>query len=78
MTASETIEQQQRFSLKVRDIIRAIENDGWYYIRSRGCHRQYKHPVKKGRGTVPGHPGDDVYPDTLKSILVQAGLKGKL
>ena len=64
--------------MKVRDVIKAIENDGWYWIRTRGSHRQYKHPFKKGRVTVPGHTGDDVHPDTLKSILVQAELKGKL
>ena len=64
--------------MKVRDLIRAIEDDGWQYIRTRGSHRQYKHPVKRGRVTIPGHTGDDVHPDTLKSVLVQAGIKGKL
>jgi predicted RNA binding protein YcfA (HicA-like mRNA interferase family) len=64
--------------MKVRDVIKLIENDGWKYVRTRGGHRQYKHDVKKGRVTVPGHTGDDVLPDTLKSVLTQAGLKGKL
>jgi predicted RNA binding protein YcfA (HicA-like mRNA interferase family) len=63
--------------LKVRDLIREIEKDGWQHIRTRGSHRQYKHPVKPGRVTVPGHAGDDVHPDTLKSVLSQAGVKGK-
>jgi predicted RNA binding protein YcfA (HicA-like mRNA interferase family) len=63
--------------VKVRDLIRAIENDGSGHVRTRGSHRQYKHPFKKGRVTVPGHLGDDVHPDTLKSVLSQAGLKGK-
>ena len=63
--------------MKVRDLVRMIESDGWYLVRTRGSHHQYKHPVKKGRVTVPGHPGDDVHPATLKSVLVQAGLKGK-
>ena len=63
--------------MKVRDLIRLIESDGWQYVRTRGSHHQYKHPVKKGRVTVPGHPGDDVHFDTLKSVLSQAGLKGK-
>jgi len=63
--------------VKVRDLIRLIESDGWQYVRTRGSHHQYKHPVKKGRVTVPGHPGDDVHFDTLKSVLSQAGLKGK-
>jgi len=62
--------------VKVRDLIKLIENDGWRRVRTRGSHRQYKHPVKKGRVTVPGHAGDDVHPGTLKSVLSQAELKG--
>jgi predicted RNA binding protein YcfA (HicA-like mRNA interferase family) len=64
--------------VKVRDLIKLIESDGWKHIRTRGSHRQYKHAVKKGRVTVPGHPVDDVHTDTLKSVLIQAGLKGKI
>ncbi|MDP2999035.1 MAG: type II toxin-antitoxin system HicA family toxin [Bryobacterales bacterium] len=56
---------------------RLIEADGWYHVKTRGSHRQYKHPLKRGRVTVPGHSGDILHPGTLKSILVQAGLKGK-
>ena len=63
--------------MKVRDLIKLIENDGWKHIRTRGSHRQYKHGLKKGRVTIPGHAGDDVHTDTLKSVLSQAGLKGK-
>jgi len=63
--------------MKVRDLIKLIESDGWRQVRTRGSHRQYKHGLKKGCVTVPGHPGDDVHPDTLKSVLVQAGLRGK-
>jgi predicted RNA binding protein YcfA (HicA-like mRNA interferase family) len=63
--------------VKVRDLIRVIEKDGWRLVRTRGSHRQYKHPMKRGRVTVPGHAGDDVHPDTLKSVLNQAELRGK-
>ena len=63
--------------MKVRDLIKLIENDGWRQIRTRGSHRQYKHAIKKGRVTVPGHPGDDVHPGTLKSVLRQADLTEK-
>ncbi|MBI4910352.1 MAG: type II toxin-antitoxin system HicA family toxin [Acidobacteria bacterium] len=64
--------------MKVRDIIRVVENDGWRHVRTKGSHRQYKHPRKPGRVTIPGHPGDDLHPDTQKSILGQAGLRGTL
>ena len=52
-----------------------LEDDGWYLPRTRGSHRQYKHPTKPGLVTVAGKPGDDVAPGTLNSILKQAGLK---
>jgi predicted RNA binding protein YcfA (HicA-like mRNA interferase family) len=61
--------------MKVRDIIKLIEQDGWYLARTRGSHRQYKHPNKLGLVTVPGKAGDDLAPGTLDSILKQAGLK---
>jgi predicted RNA binding protein YcfA (HicA-like mRNA interferase family) len=52
-----------------------LEDDGWYFVRTRGSHRQYKHPTKIGLVTLPGKPGDDLAPGTLNSILKQAGLK---
>ena len=61
--------------MKVRDIIKLIEQDGWYLDRTRGSHRQYKHATKAGVVTVPGKPNDDVAPGTLNSILKHAGLK---
>ncbi|HEY1341822.1 MAG TPA: type II toxin-antitoxin system HicA family toxin [Bryobacteraceae bacterium] len=61
--------------VKVRDLIKMIELDGWKLKSTEGSHRQYKHPTKAGRVTVPGHSGDDVAPGTLRSILKQAGLK---
>jgi predicted RNA binding protein YcfA (HicA-like mRNA interferase family) len=61
--------------VKVKDIIELLEQDGWYLIRTRGSHRQYKHPTKKGKVTVAGKPSDDLGPGTLNSILKQGGLK---
>ena len=52
-----------------------IEADGWYLARQRSSHRQFKHPTKPGRVTVPGKPSDDLAPGTQNSILKQAGLK---
>ena len=63
--------------MKVRDLIRLVENDGWTHVKTRGSHRQYKHKKKPGPVTIPSHPGDDLHLDTLKSILTQAGLRGK-
>jgi predicted RNA binding protein YcfA (HicA-like mRNA interferase family) len=61
--------------MKVRELISLIESDGWYLVATRGSHRQYKHPTKKGRVTIAGNLGDDVKPGTLNSVLKQAGLK---
>ncbi|MEW6446666.1 MAG: type II toxin-antitoxin system HicA family toxin [Bacillota bacterium] len=61
--------------MKVRDVIKLIEKDGWYLVAIKGSHRQYKHPVKPGRVTIAGRPGDDLAPGTLNSILKQAQLK---
>ena len=62
-------------SVKVRDLIRLIEKDGWLLVRTKGSHHQYKHQSKPGLVTVPGHPGDELAPGTLNNILKQAGLK---
>jgi len=60
---------------KVKDIIRRIEADGWMLKSTRGSHRQFIHLTKRGRVTVPVKLSKDLHPDTLKSILRQAGLK---
>lgn len=61
--------------MKIRKVIKLIEEDGWYLARVRGDHRQYKHNAKKGLVTISGHEDDDVTPRTMNSILKQAGLK---
>jgi len=61
--------------VKVRAIIKLIEADGWEHVTTRGSHRQYRHPVKPGRVTVPGKPADELHPKTQASILIQAGLR---
>jgi predicted RNA binding protein YcfA (HicA-like mRNA interferase family) len=61
--------------LKVRDLIRLLEDDGWRLVRTRGSHRQFKNANKPGAVTVAGKAGVDVPPGTLNSVLKQAGLK---
>ena len=60
--------------MKVRDVIRLLEADGWRQVRMRGSHRQFHHPTKRGTVTVAGQPSVEVPPGTLSSILKQAGL----
>jgi len=59
-----------------REIIKIIESDGWYKIDQSGSHIQFRHPLKKGRVTVP-HPKKDIPIGTLKSIERQSGIKIK-
>jgi len=61
--------------MKVRDLIKLLEERGWYLARTKGSHRQFKSPTKPGTVTVSGKPNVDVPPGTLNSILKQAGLK---
>ena len=61
--------------MKVRDVIKIIEKDGWRMVRQRGSHRQFKHGTKPGLVTIAGKPGFDLAPGTLNSIFKQAGLK---
>ncbi len=61
--------------MKIRDVIKLIEEDGWYLVVTKGSHRQYKHPAKPGRVTIAGHLGDDLAPGTLNSVLKQARLE---
>jgi predicted RNA binding protein YcfA (HicA-like mRNA interferase family) len=61
--------------MKIREVIKLLENDGWILARTRGSHRQYKHSLKKGLVTIAGKPNDDLAPGTLNSIFKQAGLK---
>ena len=60
---------------KVREAIRVVERDGWVLVRTRGSHRQYKHPEKPGTVTIAGNLGIDLTVGTWRSILKQAGLE---
>ena len=63
------------YAVKISEILRLLQQDGWVLVATRGSHRQYKHGTKSGRVTVPGKPSDDIAPGTQNSILKQAGLK---
>jgi predicted RNA binding protein YcfA (HicA-like mRNA interferase family) len=64
-----------RECVKVRTMIKLIERDGWRQTGQRGSHRQFEHPSKRGKVTVPGHRNDDLGPEMRANILRQAGLK---
>jgi len=62
--------------MKTSEVIKMITKDGWYLVRQKGSHRQYKHPIKKGLVTIAAHKmSDEISPGTLNSILKQAQIK---
>ena len=61
--------------MKVRDVIKLLQRDGWRHVRTSGGHRQLQHSVKSATVTVAGKLGVDVPIGTLNSILKQSGLK---
>lgn len=62
--------------MKTKDIIKLIELDGWFIVRQKGSHRQYKHSIKQGLVTIPIHRlANDISPGLEKSILKQAQIE---
>jgi len=61
--------------MKVREVLKLLYDDGWIIVRTKGSHRQLKHPTKIGIVTVGGKPSDEIMKGTLGSILRQSGLK---
>jgi predicted RNA binding protein YcfA (HicA-like mRNA interferase family) len=68
------LKTEGRAAMHSREVIRRLQQDGWFEVAQAGSHKQFKHPVKPGRVTVP-FPKKDVPKGTLKSIEKQAGLK---
>jgi predicted RNA binding protein YcfA (HicA-like mRNA interferase family) len=61
--------------MKVGEVIRIIEADGWKLHSQNGSHRQFTHASKSGRVTVAGKPSMDLHPKTLSSIFNQAQIE---
>ncbi len=63
-----------QYTQKGAQVIKALEADGWREVAQKGSHKQFKHPTKPGRVTVP-HPKRDMTIGTLRSIEKQSGVK---
>jgi predicted RNA binding protein YcfA (HicA-like mRNA interferase family) len=64
----------RRVPMKVSEIIRLLEQDGWALKRTTGSHRHFTHPTRPGLVTVAGKPSTTLKPKTEASILKQAGI----
>lgn len=60
---------------KVHEVIELLLADGWYLAATKGSHRQFKHPLKRGRVTVNEKPSATLEQEILNSIWKQAGWK---
>jgi predicted RNA binding protein YcfA (HicA-like mRNA interferase family) len=60
---------------KVKEIIKMLEDDGWYIVKQKGSHRQFKHRTKAGKVTVNQKPSETLDQEILNSIFKQAGWK---
>jgi predicted RNA binding protein YcfA (HicA-like mRNA interferase family) len=61
--------------MKVREVVRLLEKQGWVEMRSKGSHRNFRHPARPQVITVPGNDGKELPPGTLHGILRKAGLR---
>jgi predicted RNA binding protein YcfA (HicA-like mRNA interferase family) len=61
--------------MKVKELIKLVEADGWFPVRVKGSHRQFHHPVKSGTVTIAGKESVDMPKGTANSVLKQAGIK---
>ncbi len=61
--------------MKVKDIIKLIEERGWYLVSQKGSHRQFKHESIPGRVTIAGKLSDEMPKGTANSVFKQAGIK---
>lgn len=60
--------------MKVANVLKFLKDDGWILVRTKGSHRQFKHPAKRGLVTVSGKPSDELKRGTMASIIRQAGI----
>ena len=60
---------------KVKDVLQMLKKDGWYLARTKGDHRQFKHPSKPGIVTIRGKESEVLNQFLLNSIWHQAGWK---
>jgi predicted RNA binding protein YcfA (HicA-like mRNA interferase family) len=61
--------------MKVREVIRLLERNGWAEMLSKGSHRHFKHPDQPYVITVAGAEGKELAPGTWNAILKKAALK---
>ena len=59
--------------MKPREMEKLILADGWRFKNQEGSHKNYIHPTKPGKVTIPFHQGRD-----LKNLIVIEYQKNRL
>lgn len=54
-----------------KELVKILTDDGWYQLKQKGGHKQFKHPTKKGKCTVPYYITKNIW----LSVLRQAGIR---
>lgn len=60
--------------MKVGEVIRRLEKDGWVPVRMRGDHHNFKKEGNPFVVTVPGQEREEVSPGVLSDIRRKTGL----
>ena len=66
--------RKTKMPMKPREMEKLILADGWMFKNQEGSHKNYIHPTKPGKVTIPFHT-KDLPKGTENSIKKQAGLK---
>ena len=66
---------EYNYIMKVKEVINKIKDLGWYQVRQKGSHRQFKNDNIKGLVTIAGKLSDEIDRGTLNSISKQAAIK---
>lgn len=61
--------------MKSSELVRLLEKDGWYLVRSAGSHHIYRHPTEPGQLVIPVHAAKEVKKGLLSKILKAAQIK---
>lgn len=61
--------------MKVSEMLKVLEEDGWELRKHGKKHDIYVHPTKDGSIVIPRHPSKELKKGTEQSILKSAGLK---
>ena len=62
-------------TMKVKEVIKLLEEAGWNYVSTRGDHRKYRKEGARRPIIISGKLNDDMKEGTFNSILREAGLK---